>query len=43
MQTLAMIGQFLLALSILVGLHEFGHFAAAKFFYCSHGMLMAVK
>jgi regulator of sigma E protease len=32
MQTFAMIGQFLLALSILVGLHEFGHFAAAKFF-----------
>ena len=27
-----MIGQFLLALSLLIGLHEFGHFAFAKLF-----------
>jgi regulator of sigma E protease len=29
---LTMIGQFLLALSLLIGLHEFGHFAFAKLF-----------
>ena len=32
MQTFTMIGQMLLALSIMVGLHEFGHFFAAKIF-----------
>jgi regulator of sigma E protease len=29
---LTMVGQFLLALSLLIGLHEFGHFAFAKLF-----------
>ncbi|MDU0371059.1 RIP metalloprotease RseP [Hymenobacter endophyticus] len=32
MTGLIMAGQMLLGLSILVGLHEFGHFAAAKYF-----------
>ncbi|WP_262386067.1 RIP metalloprotease RseP [Hymenobacter sp. BT491] len=32
MEGLIMAGQMLLGLSILVGLHEFGHFAAAKYF-----------
>ncbi|TGE22968.1 RIP metalloprotease RseP [Hymenobacter metallicola] len=32
MEVLIMAGQMLLGLSILVGLHEFGHFAAAKYF-----------
>jgi regulator of sigma E protease len=32
LEILTMIGQLLLALSILVGLHEFGHFAFAKLF-----------
>ncbi|MBB4600312.1 regulator of sigma E protease [Hymenobacter luteus] len=32
MEELIMAGQMLLGLSILVGLHEFGHFAAAKYF-----------
>ncbi|MDF7813480.1 RIP metalloprotease RseP [Hymenobacter sp. YC55] len=32
METLIMIGNLLLGLSLLVGLHEFGHFAAAKYF-----------
>ncbi|MGI4835467.1 MAG: RIP metalloprotease RseP [Janthinobacterium lividum] len=32
MEILVMIGQLVLALSLLVGLHEFGHFAFAKLF-----------
>ncbi|GGE95048.1 RIP metalloprotease RseP [Hymenobacter cavernae] len=32
MEILIMAGQMLLGLSILVGLHEFGHFASAKYF-----------
>jgi regulator of sigma E protease len=32
MGTLAMVGQFILALSLLVALHEFGHFITAKMF-----------
>ncbi|AII52911.1 MULTISPECIES: RIP metalloprotease RseP [Hymenobacter] len=32
MEILIMAGQMLLGLSILVGLHEFGHFATAKYF-----------
>ncbi|MFQ3575044.1 MAG: RIP metalloprotease RseP [Cytophagales bacterium] len=32
MQTITMLGQFLFALSIMVGLHEFGHFITARMF-----------
>ena len=32
MQTLIMVGQFILSLSILIFIHELGHFLAAKMF-----------